>query len=114
MTLILVSLCITTSAPEYFQQRMHKILSSLKGVVCLIDDVLVHGVTQEEHDENLLAVLNRIQQAGITLNKEKCMFSTKSIKFLGQVVDADGIKPDLDKITAINDMPQHTNIMELR
>ena len=47
-----------TSAPEYFQQRMHKILSGLKGVVCVIDDVLVHGVTQEEHDENLLAVLN--------------------------------------------------------
>ena len=33
---------------------------------------------------------------------------------LGQVVDADGIKPDPDKITAINDMPQRTDIMELR
>ena len=93
---------------------MHKILSGLKGVVCLIDDVLVHGVKQEEHDENLLTVLNRIQQAGLTLNKEKCMFSTKSIKFLGQVVDVDGIKPDPDKITASNDMPQRINIMELR
>ena len=81
MTLILVSFCIVTLAPEYFQQRMHEILSGLKGVICLIDDVLMHGVMQEKHDENLLAVLNRIQQAGITLNKEKCMFSTKSIKF---------------------------------
>ena len=71
-------------------------------------------MTQEEHDENLLAILNRILQAGLTLNKEKCMFSTKSIKFLGQVVDTDGIKPDPDKITAINDMPQCTDIMELR
>ena len=103
-----------TSAPGYFQQRMQEILSGLKGVVCLIDDVLVHGVTQEEHDENLLAVLNQIQQAGLTLNKEKCISSTKSIKFLGQVVDANGIKPDPDKITAINDMPQPTNITELR
>ena len=114
MTLILVSFCIVTSAPEYFQQRMHKIMSGLKGVVCLIDDVLVHGVTQEEHDENLFTVLNRIQQAGLTLIKEKCIFSTNSINFLGQVVNADGNKPDPDKITAINDMPQHTNIMELR
>ena len=89
-------------------------MSGLKSVVCLIDDVLVHGVTQEEHDENLLAVLNRIQQAGLTLNKEKCIFGTKSIKFLGQAVDANGIKPDPDKIIAINDMPQPTNITELR
>ena len=73
-----------TSAPEYFQQRMHGILSGLKGFVCLIDNVLVHGVTQEEHDENLLAVLNQIQQAGLTLNKEKCIFSTKSIKLLAK------------------------------
>ena len=103
-----------TSAPEYFQHKMYEILSGLKGVVCLIDDVLIHGTTQEEHDENLLAVLNRIQEAGLTLNKDKCIFSTKSIKFLGQVVDANGIKPDPDKITAINDMPQPTNITELR
>ena len=30
------------------------------------------------------------------------------------MVDADGIKPDPDKITAINDMPQPTNTTELR
>ena len=93
---------------------MCDILSGLKGVVCLIDDVLVYGATQEEHDKNLSAVLNRIQEAGLTLNKEKCEFSTKSIKFLGQVVDANGIKPDPDKITAINNMPQPTNTTELR
>ena len=55
--------------------------------------------------KNLLAVLNRIKQAELTLNKEKCIF-TMSIKFLGQVVIANGIKPDPDKITTINNMPQ--------
>ena len=103
-----------TSAPEYFQRKMSDILSGLKGVVCLIDDVLVYGATQEEHDKNLLAALNRIQDAGLTLNREKCVFSTTTIKFLGQVVDANGIKPDPDKITAISDIPQPTNITELR
>ena len=41
-------------SPEYFQQNMHEILSGIKGVVCLIDDmcVLVHGATQEEHNDN--------------------------------------------------------------
>ena len=93
---------------------MSDILSGLKGVVCLIDDVLVYVATQEEHDKNLLAALNRIQDAGLTLNRKKCVFSTTTIKFLGQVVDANGIKPDPDKITAISDIPQPTNITELR
>ena len=103
-----------TSAPEYFQRRMSEILSGLRGVVCLIDDVLVYGATQEDHDKNLLAALSQIQEAGLTLNKEKCVFSTTMTKFLGQMVDANGIKPDPDKIKAINDMPCPTNITELR
>ena len=80
------------SAPEYFQRKMSEILSGLKGVVCLIDDVLVYGAldgaTQEDHDKNLVAALSQIQEAGLTLNKEKCVFSTTLIKFLGQMVDA--------------------------
>ena len=103
-----------TSAPKYFQRRMCDILSGLKGVVCLIDDVLVYGATQEEQNKNLSAILNQIQEAGLTLNKEKYEFSTTSIKLLGQVVDANGIKPDPDKITAIHNMPQPTNTTELR
>ena len=69
--------------------------------MCLIDDVLVCGTTQEEHDKNLLAVLHHIQDAGLTLNRDKCEFNKSSIKFLGQVVDPSGIKPDPDKIKAI-------------
>ena len=65
---------------------MCDILTGLKSVVCLIDDVLVCGTTQEEHDQNLLAVLHSVQEAGLTLNREKCEFSKSSIKFLGQVV----------------------------
>ena len=66
---------------EYFQRKNSDILNGLRGVVCLISDVLVYGATQEEHDENLLAVLHKIQEAGLTLNKEKRVFSKKSIKF---------------------------------
>ena len=103
-----------TSAPEHFQKKMSNILSGLKGVMCLMDDILVCGETQDEHDRNLTAALTRIQEAGLTLNKEKCEFNKTAIKFLGQVVDSSGIKPDPDKIKAISHMPQSTNITELR
>jgi len=42
-----------TSAPEHFQKRMLSILSGVEGVLCMMDDVLVHGKTQEEHDSRL-------------------------------------------------------------
>ena len=64
-------------------------LHDLQGVICLVDDILVHGRTQEEHDQRLRAVPHRVRAAGLTRSKEKCEFSKKKIKFLGHVVRCD-------------------------
>jgi len=42
------------SAPELLQRRMNSILGGLEGVVCLMDDVLVYGEDEAEHDARLL------------------------------------------------------------
>ena len=86
-----------SSAPEHYQKCMNKILDGLSGVVCLIDDILVHGTSKAEHDRNLEAALKCIQSAGITLNKDKCEFGKETIKFLGHVINAEGISPDPQK-----------------
>ena len=75
-----------TSAPEHFQRRMSMVLDRLEGVVCLLDDILVYGKMHDEHDERLLKVLQRLEKARVTLNKEKCEFSRSKIKFLGQIM----------------------------
>ena len=103
-----------TSAPEYFQKRMSQVLDGLEGVVCLLDDVLVYGATQAEHNTNLEAVLKRIEEAGNTLNREKYSFSQNSIKFPGHIIETSGIRPDPDKIKAIRNMPEPNNVPELR
>ena len=81
------------SAPEFYQKKMSHILSGLIGVVCMMDDVLVFGQTQQEHDLKLEAVLSKISKAGVTLNSDKCQFSTNTVKFLGHVIDGTEIHP---------------------
>jgi hypothetical protein len=39
-----------SSAPEVFQRTMESILQGIEGVVCYMDDVVVSGDTEEEHD----------------------------------------------------------------
>lgn len=71
-----------TSAPEHFQRRMSTILNGLEeGVVCLMDDVLIHGKTQTEHDQHLHAVLQRIQDAGLNLNRKSVTFQQTRSNF---------------------------------
>ena len=90
-----------SSAPEHFQRRMMEALTGLAGTVCMMDDILVHGATQEEHDQRLEAVLERLSSLGMTLNAEKCTFAQSSVKFLGHVIDNLGIRPDPDKVDAV-------------
>ena len=42
-----------TSAPEHFERKMTELLTGLDGVVCMLDDVLIYGKNQEEHDQHL-------------------------------------------------------------
>lgn len=103
------------SAPEHFQNLMvTEVTDGLEGVVCHMDDVLVWGQTQEEHDARLHATLEKIQRAGITLNVDKCDLSKTEVTFLGHVVSASGISPDPSKTEAIMKMKEPTTATELR
>ena len=42
-----------SSAPELFQHRMNMIRGGLEGVLCHMDDMLVYGANQAEHDARL-------------------------------------------------------------
>ena len=102
------------SAPEHFQKRMSRILQGLPGVLCQMDDVLVHGKDKDEHDVRLELVLLRIQEAGATLNKEKCEFGKLELLFLGHRINKDGVQADPAKTSAIQNMCPPTNVSELR
>ena len=79
-----------------------------------MDDILIYGNTQEEHDTHLKAALQRIKEAGLTLSKDKCKFNQTHIKYLGQLIDMTGVHPDPDKVWSIQEMKAPTNIRELR
>lgn len=51
------------SAPEHFQWRIAEIVEGMEGVLYMMDDILVFGASQEEHDERLRKVLQRLQTA---------------------------------------------------
>ena len=89
-------------------------MGDIQGVVCLVDDILVCGKTQAEHDERLRAVFSRLSKAGVTLGRDKCAIDKNSVKFLGQIVDERGVRPDPEKVRAIQQMKSPAIVSELR
>ena len=103
-----------STGSEQFQKVMESKLEGLEGVECQIDDILVHGKSQQIHDERLQAVLKRLADSNITLNLEKCEFSKSEVRVLGNIISGNGISPDPSKIAAIVNLPAPKNIKEVR
>ena len=103
-----------SSAPEHFKKRMSQILTGLEEVMCQMDNILVFGRNQEQHDVILATGLEKIRAFGPTLNPKKCEFRKTKLTFLGHVIDRRGIHADPEKTSAVLNMSTPTNISELR
>jgi hypothetical protein len=93
---------------------MKNILVGTEGTLCHMDDILVYGSSLEEHDNRLVKVLKLLQEVGMTLNREKCEFAIREVRFLGHLVNADGISADPAKVQAIKEFPPPKSKKELR
>ena len=100
--------------PRLFQSRMNRILEGLDGNLCHMDNVLIYGADKAEHDSRLRAVLERLQTAGVTLNAQKCVFNKRGIRFLGHIIDENGIHPDPQKVAVVHRMERPKNVTDLR
>nr|XP_034838819.1 uncharacterized protein K02A2.6-like [Maniola hyperantus] len=102
------------SAPAIFQRAMESVLSGMNGVLCLLDDVLITGANDGEHLDRLHAVLQRLQEAGLTLQKEKCEFFKDEVSYLGYIINKDGLKKSPSKVKAILEASVPTNVNQLQ
>ena len=85
------------SAPAIFQRTMDNILQGMTNVICYIDDILITGINDNQHLENLAEVLRRFEKHGLRLKKSKCMFLQTEVEYLGHKVDAAGLYPTKEK-----------------
>lgn len=102
------------TACAIFQSTMSKLLQGCPGVIVFFDDILVTGKTIEEHIRNLENVFKKLAAAGFILNLGKCNFFQQKVKYLGHVIDADGLHKDEDKVKAIVNAPAPSNPTEVK
>ena len=87
------------NAPATFERLMKKILRDLLNDMCLIylDDVMVMAKSFDGMLDNLRTIFVRIRNANLKLNRKKCTFFQREVKYLGHIVSEKGIKTDPKK-----------------
>lgn len=104
----------TNSASEVFQKTISEVIQGIGGSKNISDDIIVYAKNQSDHDIALDKVFRAIHKSGMTLNKSKCEFNKTEITFFGVVFGQDGISPSNQKVEAVKQMPEPTNVTEMR
>ena len=99
---------------DVFQAAMDEMLQDLKGVISIAGDFAVVGHTEEDHDQNLRALMERAKERGMVFNPDKSQIKVPEVMFFGNIYGKDGIRPDPAKVQAISDMSSPTSCSQLQ
>ncbi|XP_060862845.1 uncharacterized protein K02A2.6-like [Metopolophium dirhodum] len=102
------------SAPSIFQSVMENILRGVSKVQVYLDDIIICGSSRSECEENVNAVLERLNEYRVKVNFEKCQFYCSSVQFLGHKIDCQGVHPDGNKMDAIRNAPCPNDVVQLK
>ena len=101
-----------TNSPATFQTMMNDILRDLidEGhVTVYLDDVLIFSDDLFEHRRLVERVLQRLQEHGLCLKKEKCVFERSSVDYLGVIVGNGKVRMDPSKVSAVGEWKVPSN-----
>jgi hypothetical protein len=94
-----------TNSPATFQAYINKALHGLVDDFCIVylDDILVFSKTEEEHDQHLQRVCERLREAELYAKPSKCQFYQTEIEFLGFIIGTQGIRIDPKRVQTIKE-----------
>ena len=102
------------SASEQYQHEIASVLAGIEGAENISDDIVVHGPDTETHDKRLQQTMRRLQECGLTLNAEKCLFNMDRLVFMGMLLSEKGIGPTEDRVKAVLEAKEPENATDVR
>ena len=104
------------NAGATYQRLVNKMFQEKIGasLEVYIDDMLVKSVKAELHITHLAEAFQVLKSYNMKLNLAKCAFGVSAGKFLGFIINSQGIEENLDKIKAMLDMLPPSNIKDIQ
>jgi hypothetical protein len=84
-----------------------------KFMVVFIEEILVYSRNEEEHEEHLRLVLQKLRDNQLYAKLSKCEFWLKEVSFLGHVITGGGIAVDPGKVRDVLNWEPPTTVLEI-
>lgn len=104
------------NSPSTFQRVMDNVLKDLQNTICLVylDDIIVFSTSLQEHIINLEKVFQKLRESNFKIQLDKSEFLKLETAYLGHIISKDGVKPNPDKISAIQNYPLPKTSTEIK
>ena len=99
---------------DIFQERLDRVLRLVPGILRIVDDIVIHGATENTHNGTVLVLCETARLNNLSLNSKKMQFKSTDCKFFRHRLTPDGIKVDPKKIEAIIQMDPPQNVANLQ
>ena len=98
------------SGPFLQRSMSSKVLAGYVTCICeiYIDDVLVHGTTDDECCKNFRKVLLRLRENKVTANPRKTRLGLKEVEYVEQLISSTGTSFTPEKRLQVLDFPLPT------
>ncbi|CAM5149942.1 unnamed protein product [Natator depressus] len=102
-------------APATFQRLMDKLLRPhARYAAAYLDDIVIHSADWEMHLGKVEVVLDTLRKAGLTAKSLKCVIGLTEARYLRYVVGRGLVKPQWNKVEAIQDWPRPVRKKQVR
>ena len=100
------------SAPAIFQIMISKVLHGIEGkyAMAYLDGILMYSDNFENHLKHTEDIFKRLEKADLCLNEKECHFLKKEIEYFGHIVSTKGLRPNLEKVRAIQTLDAPTTV----
>lgn len=95
---------------------MNDILFNYLDDFCTVylDDILIYSKDPIEHEKHVKLVFQRLREAGLQADINKCEFNVEKTRYLGFIIGTNGLSVDPEKITAIKNWNVPKNVKEVQ
>ena len=100
----------------YFQRILTAAMGPLANRIVLIylDDLLVSSKNFDEHISHLQQIFDRLRAVNLKLHPKKCRFALESVKYLGHIINSQGLSADPARCVVLKDWPTPKNVKDVK
>ena len=101
------------NSAQTFQRFINEIFTGYDFIFTYIDDILISSKNEKEHEFHLTTVFKRLEEFGLNINPEKCVFGVESLEFLSFSISSEGIRPSNSRVDVISTFEKSQTITKM-